>query len=57
MKWYIPNKPKSKWGLKLWARCGEPGLCYDLDVYTGKTKGFYGDQSEYRLGLEAGVVL
>ncbi|XP_049269151.1 piggyBac transposable element-derived protein 3-like isoform X2 [Rhipicephalus sanguineus] len=54
---YMPNKPKSKWGLKLWARSGESGLCYDFDVYQRCNKGFYGNQDGYQLGLGAGVVL
>ncbi|KAL3203741.1 hypothetical protein MRX96_041758 [Rhipicephalus microplus] len=54
---YMPNKPKSKWGLKLWARSGESGLCYDFDVYQRCNKGFYGSQGGYQLGLGAGVVL
>ncbi|KAH8018444.1 hypothetical protein HPB51_006344 [Rhipicephalus microplus] len=54
---YMPNKPKSKWGLKLWARSGESGLCYDFDVYQRCNKGFHGSQGGYQLGLEAGVVL
>ncbi|KAH8034874.1 hypothetical protein HPB51_003161 [Rhipicephalus microplus] len=54
---YMPNKPKSKWGLKLWARSGESGLCYDFDVYQRCNKGFYGSQGGYQLGLGAAVVL
>lgn len=54
---YMPNKPKSKWGLKVWARAGESGLCYDFDVYQRCNKGMYGDQEGYKLGLGAGVVL
>lgn len=54
---YLPNKPKSKWGLKLWARAGESGLCYDFDVYQGCSRGMYGYQEGYQLGLGAGVVL
>ncbi|KAL1482687.1 hypothetical protein MTO96_033631 [Rhipicephalus appendiculatus] len=54
---YLPNKPKCKWGLKLWARAGESGLCYDFDVYPASSKGFYGDQGGYELGLGAGVVI
>ncbi|XP_065302149.2 piggyBac transposable element-derived protein 3-like [Dermacentor albipictus] len=54
---YMPNKPKSKWGLKVWARSGESGLCYDFDVYQRCNKGFYGYQDGYQLGLGAGVVL
>ncbi|KAL3201446.1 hypothetical protein MRX96_012492 [Rhipicephalus microplus] len=54
---YMPNKPKSKWGLKLWARSGESGLCYDFDVYQHCYKGFYGSQGGYQLGLGAAVVL
>lgn len=54
---YMPNKPKSKWGVKLWARSGESGLCYDFDVYRRCKKGFYGNQEGYQLGLTAGVVL
>ncbi|KAL3218725.1 hypothetical protein MRX96_050637 [Rhipicephalus microplus] len=53
----MPNKPKSKWGLKLWARSGESGLCYDFDVYQHCNKGFYGSQGGYQLGLGAAVVL
>ncbi|KAL3216664.1 hypothetical protein MRX96_032980 [Rhipicephalus microplus] len=54
---YMPNKPKSKWGLNLWARSGESGLCYDFDVYQRCNKGFYGSQGGYQLGLGAAVVL
>lgn len=54
---YLPNKPKCKWGLKLWARAGESGLCYDFDIYQACSKGAYGDQEGYQLGLGAGVVL
>lgn len=54
---YLPNKPKCKWGLKVWARAGESGLCYDFDVYPASSKGFYGDQSGYELGLGSGVVI
>ncbi|KAL3242045.1 hypothetical protein MRX96_021575 [Rhipicephalus microplus] len=53
----MPNKLKSKWGLKLWACSGESGLCYDFDVYQRCNKGFYGSQGGYQLGLGAGVVL
>ncbi|KAL3225631.1 hypothetical protein MRX96_025669 [Rhipicephalus microplus] len=53
----MPNKLKSKWGLKLWARSGKSGLSYDLDVYQRCNKGFYGSQGGYQLGLGAGVVL
>ncbi|KAH7933294.1 hypothetical protein HPB49_011228 [Dermacentor silvarum] len=53
----LPNKPKCKWGLKLWARAGESGLCYDFDVYPVFSKGFYGDQGGYQLGIGAGVVI
>ena len=28
---YLPKKPH-KWGLKVWARCGISGFCYDFDV-------------------------
>ncbi len=51
------KKTHSKWGLKMWARCGPSGICYDFDVYTGQTKGYYGDQSGYALGLGAGVII
>ncbi|KAH6919967.1 hypothetical protein HPB50_029045 [Hyalomma asiaticum] len=33
------------------------GLCYDFDVYPASSKGFYGDQGGYELGLGAGVVI
>ena len=32
---YLPNKP-SKWGIKVWARCGVNGLLFDFEIYTGK---------------------
>jgi hypothetical protein len=32
---YLPKKPH-KWGFKVWARCGNSGILYDLEVYTGK---------------------
>ncbi|KAL3251556.1 hypothetical protein MRX96_055079 [Rhipicephalus microplus] len=54
---YLPSKPKCKWGLKLWARAGESGLCYDFDVYPASSKGFYGDEGGYELGLGARVVI
>ncbi|KAH7970495.1 hypothetical protein HPB49_008057 [Dermacentor silvarum] len=53
----MPNKPKSKWGLKLWVRSGESGLCCDFYVYQHCNKGFYGYQDGYQLRLGAGVVL
>ncbi|KAH9360967.1 hypothetical protein HPB48_019569 [Haemaphysalis longicornis] len=53
----MPSKPKSKWGIKVWARAGESGICYDFDVYQRCNKGVYGYQEGYQLGLGAGVVL
>ncbi|XP_040069350.1 piggyBac transposable element-derived protein 1-like [Ixodes scapularis] len=48
---YLPHKPKCKWGLKLWARACDSGLCYDFDVYQACSKGVYEDQEGYQLGL------
>lgn len=53
----MPNKPKSKWGQKLWACSGEWGPCHDFDVYQCCNKDLYGYQDGYQLGLGAGVVL
>lgn len=43
---YMPNKPH-KWGIKVWALCGVTGMCYNIDVYTGKSLASHG---EYGLG-------
>ena len=34
-KQYLPKKP-NKWGIKVWARCGDSGIVYEFEVYTGK---------------------
>jgi hypothetical protein len=35
LRQYLPKKPH-KCGFKVWARCGNSGILYDLEVYTGK---------------------
>ena len=35
LRQYLPKKPH-KWGIKVWARCGNSGIVYDFEVYTGK---------------------
>lgn len=37
LRQYLPKKPH-KWGIKVWARCGNSGILYNFEVYTGKQK-------------------
>ena len=52
---YLPKKPH-KWGLKIWARCGISGFCYDCDVYVGKREN-YNEEDENIFGRIGAVVL
>ena len=36
MRQYLPKKP-SKWGIKVWARCGVSGIVDDFEIYAGKS--------------------
>ena len=52
LKQYIKNKPH-KWGIKVFARAGATGFCYDFEIYVGKGT----VASESGIGISGDVVL
>ena len=52
LKQYIKNKPH-KWGIKVFARAGASGFCYDFEIYVGKGT----VASETGIGISGDVVL
>lgn len=52
LKQYIKNKPH-KWGIKVFALCGESRMFYDFEIYTGKDT----ITNKTKLGIRGDIVM
>lgn len=53
LRQYMPKKPH-KWGYKVFTRCGNSGIIYDFEIYTGKSSS--SDKPSY-LGITGDLVM